>query len=52
MSQQPYKRTGVCGCGATYEAQDRWQRSCEKCIEAKKAYEAAHLPQVWYTGTR
>lgn len=41
MSNHPYKRIGTCRCGATFEAKNRWQRSCEKCIEERNAYEAS-----------
>jgi hypothetical protein len=37
-----YNRRGVCRCGAEYQAKDRWQRSCDKCVAEKKAYQAAH----------
>lgn len=52
MSNQ-YHRIGRCNCGATFQARDRWQRSCPACLEARAAAEAAKpVPTCRHCGTQ
>lgn len=46
MNSQKPARIKTCTCGKAFTVKARWQRSCEACIEARAAAEAARPPRL------